>query len=872
MTSSTQAGINSPSLPIERVAVAVDVPLYTALTYSVPGIFADRVQVGQRVQVPFRGTTVVGLVLKVGSEADLPYVGKIRPIVDILDVKPLLNEVYIRFLSFVAGYYIAPIGQTFRMALPSEMRQEATIKYRRKTEQLPDGCKLSPLLQQVWYDEDLSASDGVPVATLKKRYSTTFRELTEFEILDLVDVSYEVPRERIRTEKFYSLSRPVESNERLGPKQREILQLIGKRVAFDLTHESKEFRTEEGRCDDDFSDESVTLEEEEDFTPFVDDPEGVGVPISILREHVRNPSSSLASLVSKGILRVVEQEVYSDPFKDARVIPPPDIQLTEGQSHALEHLLLAHREQRYEGFLLHGVTGSGKTELYVRVIREVLADKKRALVLLPEIALTPQVVAVFRGHFADSAIAVLHSQLLDAERFDQWRKITRSEIDIVIGARSALFAPIDRLGVVVVDEEHDSSYKQSTGVRYHARDMALVLGKQAQCPVILGSATPSMESYANAQRGVLTYLSLPLRANQRSMPEVHLVDLRHKGSFPLSPSLRDSLRHSLEQGEQAILFLNLRGYSRSLMCDTCGHTWSCTECSVSLTYHQNSESLQCHMCGLAFRLPEVCPKCGDRSIGMRGIGTENLQQELTSTIDSWDIASAPKVDRMDSDTASGRRLHQLLDRFRDGKSQVLIGTQMITKGHDFPKVTLVGVILADILLNFPDFRAAEQAFQLLTQVAGRSGRADLEGLVLIQTYEPDHFVLKAVQQYDYVSFFEQESAYRMEFGYPPYGHLVLIRFEAVSSSDVHAEARRYAQVARKVWQHMALGNGLRIMGPAISPVERVKGRYRWQLVLSGAERRVLRQFVSKVLAETGYFEEKRSKVRVTLDVDPLSFL
>jgi primosomal protein N' (replication factor Y) len=518
--------------------------------------------------------------------------------------------------------------------------------------------------------------------------------------------------------------------------------------------------------------------------------------------------------------------------------------------------------------LLHGVTGSGKTEVYLRAIADVMASGRSAIVLVPEISLTPQLAARFRARFGDR-VAVLHSGLGDGERFDEWHRLQSGAARIALGARSAVFAPVRDLGIVVVDEEHDPSFKQEEGVRYSARDVALVRAKRAGVPCVLGSATPSLESYQAARTGRHRLLALPERATPRPLPAVDIVDLRTHlpdGDALLSAPLAEAIADALAAGDQVILFLNRRGFSTFVVCARCGYVFGCPDCSVSLTYHRGPGQLRCHYCGHQRAVCDVCPSCHTTSVIKKGVGTEKVAAGLAARF------PAARVGRLDRDTASGLGLTHTLGAMARREIDILVGTQMVTKGHDFPGVTLVGVLCADIGLSLPDFRAAERTFQLLTQVAGRAGRGDRPGRVLIQTYRPDTAAITSVTTHDYEGFFRAEAAARQELGYPPVGHLIALRLDGTDAAAVVATAHRLRQHAAELGQRT--GTGVRVLGPTEAPLGRLKGRTRWHAWLRGTDRRDLRRFARALVEAVAMPDGSRRSagVRVVVDVDPVSAL
>ncbi|MDD9932933.1 MAG: primosomal protein N' [Myxococcales bacterium] len=587
------------------------------------------------------------------------------------------------------------------------------------------------------------------------------------------------------------------------------------------------------------------------------------VTLDELRRHAKNPRGVLRALEGKGLVNTEEREVPADRFfaDEAPVVPAPDP--NAGQVLAIGKLVAAL--DGGGGFLLHGITGSGKTEVYLRVIAEARARGRGALMLVPEIALTPQLVARFRGRFGD-AIAVLHSELSARERDDAWRSLRAGRVQLAIGARSALFAPVQDLAVVVVDEEHDGSFKQEDGFRYHARDMAMLRAHRAGAVCILGSATPSLESYRLAQQRRLELLTLDQRATSQTLPPVEVVDLsRHRGTPSgqrlLTAPLHQALGSCLEAGEQAILFLNRRGFSPSARCGQCGELLECPACSVALTVHRAARVLRCHYCDFSTPNTGACILCGSPDLIELGVGTEQLEAALRQ------VFPDARVARLDRDTASGEGVEAVLDRLRRHEVDVLVGTQMVTKGHDLPGVTLVGVILADQSLAFPDFRAAERTFQLLTQVGGRAGRGERAGRVVLQTYQPDHPAVRFATRHDYLGFCESEMGAREELSYPPFAHMVAVRVDAGSEERAREAADALVRFARA--HPAARDGGVIVLGPATAPIARLRGRYRFRALLKAPERPHLRAVVTALAAR---IDEGMGSARAILDVDPVAML
>jgi primosomal protein N' (replication factor Y) len=566
-------------------------------------------------------------------------------------------------------------------------------------------------------------------------------------------------------------------------------------------------------------------------------------------------------LESLALVTLGSVEARPDPFlaKVPRDTPP---ELTAPQAEAVERIIRELESLGNRAFLLDGVTASGKTEVYLRTVQRALELERGAIVLVPEIALTPQLVTRFRARLGER-IAVLHSGLGDPQRHAMWRALRRGELRVAVGARSALFAPVHNLGLICVDEEHDGSFKQEEGVRYHARDMALLRAHRAGAVCVLGSATPSLSSVALAQGGRLEILKLPARARATALlPKVEIVDLTKVGPGPggdklLSLTLFRALEEALKRGEQSILFLNRRGFSPSLICGSCGKLLKCPNCSVSLTLHRSKgESLQCHYCDYLVAVPKACAECGAARLIEEGSGTERIEATLKLAL------PAARVARLDRDVAAGAKSEAVLDRVREGEVDILVGTQMVTKGHDLPNVTLVGVLNADSALSMPDFRASERTFHLLVQVAGRAGRGDTPGRVLIQTRQPAHPAIAFALRHDVAGFIEQELRDREEVGFPPFSRLALVRFDAVQEGHALAECERIAAIARN-----AAPMGVELLGPTAAPLARLRNRYRFRFVLRAVERKPLRDALLAVARAS-----LSRLVRMAIDVDPVNML
>jgi len=573
-------------------------------------------------------------------------------------------------------------------------------------------------------------------------------------------------------------------------------------------------------------------------------------------------AAAVRALEKKGLVSIEKEQDLRNPLLSHHVLPTEPLALMPQQAAALDAIRRSLDAPAPVPLLLHGVTGSGKTEVYLQAIAHALSQDKGAIVLVPEIALTPQTIERFRGRFGDT-IAVLHSSLSDGERHDEWHRLHEGVARIAIGARSAVFAPVRRLGLIVVDEEHEHTYKQEEAPRYNARDLAVMRGRLDGCAVVLGSATPSLESYRNAKTGKYERALMPHRVDHRSMPVMRIVDMRVEAEQTghvtvFSRELVGAVRQRLQRAEQVILFLNRRGYATSLVCPKCGYVANCGHCSVALTYHRQGESLKCHICGGIVRVPSCCPGCKDPAYKLAGIGTQRVEAAVGK------VFPGARVARMDTDSTATKDAHRrILGEFRTGKVDILVGTQMIAKGLDFPNVTLIGVVNADLSLHMPDFRAGERTFQLLTQVAGRAGRGDVPGEVIVQTYTPFHVAIQAARRLDYDGFCDQELAFRKELLYPPFAHLVCIGIRGGAEDKVAACAARFADRLKGL-----LSKEVVMDGPTPAPLAKAKNQFRYQIVLRARTARLVTDPIKS--AQRGF--KWPAGVHHAVDVDAVSLM
>jgi primosomal protein N' (replication factor Y) len=589
-----------------------------------------------------------------------------------------------------------------------------------------------------------------------------------------------------------------------------------------------------------------------------------------LIELAETTAATVRKLEDRGLIEITSEIAERDPYAREHILPTQSIVLNSAQAKALGEITKAmNAENSLHTFLLHGVTGSGKTEIYLQALAHTLEQGKGAIVLVPEIALTPQTVERFKARFSSgklqTLVAVLHSHLSAGERHDEWHKIRQGRARIVIGARSAIFAPIETLGLIIVDEEHESTYKQEEAPRYHARDVAIMRGQMENAVVVLGSATPSLESFYNCKRGKFSLLELPERVDNQKMPHVRVVDMRQtahkeKGTPLFSPQLKEAIAQRLERGEQTILFLNRRGYSTSLQCPKCGYVCNCPNCSLALTFHRQEQKLACHICGHVEKVPLVCPneKCKNPAIRFAGTGTQRVEETLAK------LFPKARVKRMDADTMKRKDdYRKVLGDFRAGKTDILVGTQMIAKGLHFPNVTLVGIIYADLALHQPDFRAGERTFQLLTQVAGRAGRGDVEGEVFVQAFAPFHPAIQYARRHDFNGFYEQEIEFREQLKYPPVSRVVLLTLKGRNEEKIKFSAEHLKRELEKTLKEF---KDLIFAGPAPAPLLRAETFYRYQIMLRTRAMSALSRELARIIQSLALPED----VALAVDIDPVN--
>ena len=805
--------------------VALPVPLRSVFTYSVPDALRDEDLVGRRVLVPFRNRPMVGVALAVTNRA--PDVKRIRQIAGALDSVPALPAKLIELGHWVSRYYLAPVGEAFRAMLPPEIE----LRHDREYWLTVEGRA---------YLNDLAGSgEKTDVEAVELEFLRHFRDADSAETA--------IPSARVKRTKG-------------GEVAAEKLVQLGYLSAREMVRRRKT-RTQKIVAWNPETTAPAANDAEEKIREVLTATRGP-MPWNLLLEQAGVSRADLQRLEKSGRLQTWEEPVTTDedPW-DTDFTPPANV-LNAEQKTALEEIWRWLVAGKFEAALLHGVTGSGKTEVYLGAIEAALSRGKTAIVLVPEIALTLWVGRLVRARFGEK-VAVLHSGLPDTERAREWWRVRHGEAKIVVGTRSAVFAPLENLGLIIVDEEQETSYKQEETPRYHGRDTAVYRARLEGAVVLLGSATPSLETYHNARAGKYRLLELTSRVADRPLADVRVVDLReefkraHKAG-PVSESLRAAIALRLEEKTQAMVLINRRGYSWSSLCRGCGAFVQCVNCSIALTYHKNRQRLECHYCGYSIKPSKQCTKCKAEYMYFVGDGAERVEEYLRETF------AKARISRLDRDTVRTKREFQkVLGEFAKGDVDVLVGTQMVAKGHDFQRVTLVGVVAADLALGRPDFRAAEKTFQLLTQVAGRAGRGELSGEVLVETHYPEHYAIQHAAKQDYLSFFEKEAHFRRMLHYPPFTALasILVRDRKIEN------AIRWSRALAEYFAPFE-NRGVKILGPAAAPLARLKKEYRFQFLLKSPQRSALSKALSGALDFCDANEIPQTAVIV--DVDPAS--
>ncbi len=791
-------------------------------SYSVSQDLIEKINIGCRVLVPFGISNKKTEAYVVGLLDDVSFnKSRLKQVIKLIDQEPVMSTQLVELAKWMKNKYICYYIEAIQTVVPAPVRIKSSYEIELREDinigEALKGSSSDKLIEIVEYLEN--NNNKASLSELKTHFSDI---KLDYYIKKLIDMNLITKKQSIKNKVGIKVHKLLHINNDTdinipsnAPKQRELIDIVK-------------------------ANPGISMEE--------------------VRERCGSCVAAVKTLLGKGILFIEEKENYrytfSSEYQDKRH------KLTDIQQAALMQILDQFAQNR--NVLLHGVTGSGKTEVYLEIIEQNLMSGKDAIVLVPEISLTPQMIERFKGRFGDN-VAVLHSNLSEGEKYDEWRKIRSGMVKVAVGARSAVFAPFSNLGIIIIDEEHESTYKSEIKPKYLTREVAEKRCELEGARLILGSATPSIETYFQAQTGRLGLVKMLNRVNNKPMPEVEVVDMREElkngNKTIFSEKMTEEILNTIRNDNQLILFLNRRGHSTFVTCRQCGLVMKCPRCSISLTYHMNEDKLNCHYCGFEAANPKVCPKCRSSSIRYFGVGTQKLEKEFRSKF------SINNVLRMDADTTSRKQSHEkILSSFRKKESKVLIGTQMISKGLDFPDVTMVGVITADTSLNLPDFRAAERTFQMIAQVAGRSGRGDKKGTVIVQTYSPEHYSIMYAQNHDYEGFYDQEIRLRQELEYPPFSHVASIIISGLNESKVIKAAN---DIGGFIKIELESAEIIEMLGPVSAPLSKIKNRHRWQILLKAKKQDVLKGILLKLVNDTTL---DLNDININMDLNPYSML
>ncbi len=816
--------VHFPKIISTCIDVAVALPVFDTYTYQVPQSLVSLAAVGKRVLVPFGRRSITGYIL---GPPKPPAPEKIKLILDILDEKPLFPSSMIPFFKWISDYYLHPIGEVIRTALPGgltifDMSTLTLTEPGRRALHQKSATPMEKMVLQLLLKGPCCLKNLNRY--LKKKVPRAVLHNLERSGWILQKKELRQGRTKPMTQRFISLVRSDIPEDRFYNFRKQILDLL------------------ESHGD---------------------------IPLKKLKSTLPGHTGYLKFLKDGGYITIISKQVYRDPFGEP-VSPEQPPVLTPAQQHVITTVRRSIGK-KFTTYLLAGVTGSGKTEVYMHLAAEVIKTGQSVLVLVPEIALISQIERRFRSRFGE-CVAVLHSGLSAGERYDQWCKTMDHKALIVIGARSAIFSPLTHIGLIVVDEEHDASYKQDGGLRYNAKDLAVVRAKLNDCIAILGSATPSLQSIYNVSTGKFRQVNLTQRIRQMPMPKVDIVDLRENRDNRgiarfITPRLQTAMRETLQRGDQILLFLNRRGFAGFPVCAACGKSLRCKNCDITLTFHRQINAYKCHYCGFTMAATSPCPSCGSSRIRHMGLGTEKLEDWITS------LFPEARVSRMDADTT--RRKGSILKILKDLKNHtidILIGTQMVAKGHDFPGITLVGIVCADLSLGFPDFRAGEKTFQILAQVAGRAGRGTVPGRVVMQTYNPNHFSILAAMNHDPKAFYDAEMKFRKKLNYPPLSRMIQLKLSGKDKEQTGNLARNLGDLCLNLTTD-AKGcfSTVEVLGPVESPITRIANYHRWQILLKNQNIRILQKFTRQLLSDNKN-ALNRPGIKLAIDVDPVFML
>jgi len=802
-------------------------------SYLVGESLYTKVIPGVRVMVPFgkSNRTVEAFVMSVTEESEQKE--DLKQIKEVIDDRPVLSGNMIELCRWMKDRYICTYADAIKSMLPSGIRVKSSkfVRLSESGEALKGtscsstDAKLNKIIEIIKNSGGCCEYDELKNVTGSRGFSSLIKRLEENGIVEVYEefsprISEKTVRAAFLTKSPEEVIDEIESNKIRRIQHIKVLELL--------------------------------LENE--YIPLSDIVNFSGVSLA-----------SINTLKKNGYIDFCDIEVKRDPYQEKYLKKTHPLKLTEEQKNALDRLIGHVNSSGFKEVLLHGVTGSGKTEVYLQIIDYVIKKGKQAIVLVPEISLTPQMVERFKGRFGDE-VAVLHSRLSLGERYDQWRMIRDGAVKVAVGARSAIFAPFQKLGIVIIDEEHESSYKSEVTPKYHAADVARQRCLYDDAVLLYGSATPSVETYYRAMKGQIELIEMKERANKQLLPKVCVVDMRKEldnGNRSIfSDKLEAEMRKNISDGQQTILFLNRRGYASFVLCRECGYTLKCSYCNVSLTYHSNNDRLICHYCGYTIKNPSLCPKCKSKYIRQFGIGTQKVEEEVIKHFEGCTVI------RMDADTTSCKNSHEeILNKFKSDNINVLVGTQMIAKGHDFPNVTLVGVLAADSMLNQGDYKASERTFQLITQVAGRAGRGEIPGRVVIQTYNTDDFSIAAACRQDYKEFYRQEIIIRERLNYPPFTHIASVIFGGPVDREVYKCAKEFKNILAAGFENY----NAEILGPARAPITKIKNKYRWRIVIKCSN---LDRIIDVLANASDDFNKNKAKSNITLsmDINPTSML
>jgi len=821
----------------------IAIPLYVhqTFTYALPESFAAQAQPGCRALIPFGRQLLTGYIVDIhntledaGLDAEST---EIKAVEELFDTEPLVTRELLELTKWIADYYFAPWGETIKACLPAGINAEAetmlslTTNAQAALSNLP--AKPTTKLQALQFiaanlDDNGALNSRLLIKEFDKAKAGAL--IRELEKSGYIIVTRQMQDAAVK------------------PKKQQAVRLRD---------------GEMGGGGDGGREKPLNEQQQRVITTLLEATEPLG--LTQLTEAADVSTSVIKTLEKRGLVEIFVREVRRDPLAHLKNLSADELELMPQQAEALDAITTALSANKYAAFLLHGVTGSGKTEVYIRAMRAALEQGKTALMLVPEISLTPMFARRLSAHFGD-AVAILHSSLSDGERLDEWNRMRTGEARICIGARSGVFAPLENLGLLIVDEEHEAAYKQDSEPRYHGRDTAIVRALKANAVVVLGSATPSMESFHNAHTGKYTYLKMDTRVSGRPLAPVEVVDMRevfarHGKQQIFSDEMKAAIAENHERGKQTLVLLNRRGFSSFLLCRGCGHKSHCPNCDVALTYHKSEARLVCHYCGHQARVPRACENCSGPYIYYVGEGTEQIESLLQ------ELYPDMRISRLDRDTTRRRgAFEKLLGAFAIGEIDLMVGTQMIAKGHDFHNVTLVCVISVDAGLAIPDFRSAERTFQLLTQVAGRAGRGEDRGRVLLQSYHPEHYALEYAQTQVYEKFYEHEIHFRQQMRYPPFVALINVLIHHAEYAKATTVAAEFARLLKAADKEQAL----RILGPAPAPLARIKGEHRLQVLIKTKNRRVAREALDAAMLA---LKEQAWDLRMLhVEVDPVSLM